>query len=109
MIENREILLLEHVAQDMQSGKHFYDKQLPGIGDYFWDSITSDLQSLSLYAGIHAKHLGLYRMLAKRFPYAIYYDLDDIVVYVFAILPVRQNPKTTYRQVQRRQSKPSTQ
>lgn len=108
-MENREILLLEHVAQDMQAGKQFYDKQLHGVGDYFWDSITSDLQSLSLYAGIHVKHLGLYRMLAKRFPYAIYYDVGDDVVYVFAILPVRRNPKKLHRQVRHRQSKSSTQ
>lgn len=29
-----------------------------------------------IYAGVHSKLFGCYRMLAKRFPYAIYYQID---------------------------------
>lgn len=31
-------------------------------------------------------------MLSKRFPFAIYYELEDDVVYVYAILDLRRDP-----------------
>ncbi len=31
-------------------------------------------------------------MLAKRFPYAIYYEVVDEIAYVVAVLPMRRNP-----------------
>ena len=46
-----------------------------------------------LYAGIHPQHFGFYRMLAQRFPYAIYYLLKNKnVVLVYRILDMRQDP-----------------
>ena len=40
------------------------------IGNYFRDSIISDIEALFIYAGIHSKKFGFYRMPAKRFPCA---------------------------------------
>jgi len=31
-------------------------------------------------------------MLAKRFPYAIYYEIENEIAYVVAVLPIRQDP-----------------
>ena len=45
--------------------------------DYFVDSLMADIESLHLYAGVHPKHFGYYRMIARRFPYAIYYRLEE--------------------------------
>jgi len=55
------------------SGREFYDRQREGVGGYFFDSLFAEIDSLVLYAGIHRMQLGHHRMLAKRFPYAIYY------------------------------------
>ena len=52
----------------------------------------SDIESLYLFAGIHQVAFGYYRLLSKRFPYAIYYDIDDTIVQVVAVLPVRRDP-----------------
>lgn len=51
--------------------KPFYDLQETGVGEYFWDCLISDIESLIIYAGIHSKKLGLFQMYAKRFPYAV--------------------------------------
>lgn len=64
----KDIVVLEEAAEDMASGRLFYDKQEKGVGDYFWESILSDLESLALYAGIHQRYFSLFRMLSKRFP-----------------------------------------
>jgi hypothetical protein len=49
-----------------------------------------------LYAGIHQKTFGFHRLLSKRFPYAIFYQMEtDDTVVVFRVLDLRQNPRKT--------------
>ena len=55
----------------------------------FLDSILSDLDSLILFAGLHPLYLGFHRMLSKRFPFGVCYEMEDDVVYVYAILDLR--------------------
>jgi hypothetical protein len=86
------IQILSDAENDLYKGKAFYDKQGNHVGDYFFDSLLSDIESLAIYAGIHKKEFGFYRMLAKRFPYAIYYDLKNMVASVVAVLPMRKDP-----------------
>ena len=71
----KDIITLKEVANDLKEGKDFYDQREVGVGNYFWDSLVADIESLIIYAGIHNKRYGLHRMLAKRFPYAIYYEI----------------------------------
>ena len=79
--------------QDLLDGSAFYEIQQPGIGVYFLDSLTADIDSLALYAGIHAKpHGRFHRALAKRFPFAIYYEITGDEATVVAVLDCRRNP-----------------
>lgn len=87
------IIALEEVLIDLKIAEEFYEKQNKGLGSYFRDTIVSDIESLLLYAGIHNKVFGLYRLLSKRFPYGIYYEINDDVVIIVAVLDLRQNPK----------------
>jgi len=87
-----DIKILEFAYEDMNNSKLFYDKQSINLGRYFVNSILTDIESLSFYGGIHPKYYGFYRMLAKRFPYAIYYDLNDGLAIVYAVLDLRANP-----------------
>jgi hypothetical protein len=68
----KDVFMLEEAVDDLNEGKAFYDLKELGVGEYFWDSLISDIESLIIYAGIHKKQFGMYQMLAKRFPYAIY-------------------------------------
>lgn len=79
--------------EDLIDGRRFYDLQELGVGDYFFDSVFADIDSLILYAGIHPKIFGFFRMLTQRFPYAVYYTLqDDEVAVVWRVLDLRQDP-----------------
>jgi len=98
----REVVVLAEVAGDLDQGRAFYDQQEPDIGDYFWDSLVSDIESLKIYAGIHPRKHGVYRMLARRFPYAIYYELADDIAYVLAVLPMRRDPAWIRQQLRDR-------
>jgi plasmid stabilization system protein ParE len=87
-------LRITHAAeQDLLKGFSFYERQQQGVGDYFLDSLYADIDSLLLYGGIHPRPKGrLYRTLAKRFPFAIYYDKQGNEITVVAVLDCRQNP-----------------
>jgi hypothetical protein len=86
------IEILNLALEDLIDGFGFYESQSKGLGDYFIDSIFSDIESLHLYAGIHTLYFGYHRLLAKRFPFAIYYRLNKDIVRVYAVLDCRRNP-----------------
>lgn len=86
------IKILETAGQDLVEGHRFYECQSTGLGDYFLDLVLGDLESLQLYAGVHVLHLGYHRLLAKRFPFAVYYRVGNDLVRVYAVLDCRRNP-----------------
>jgi hypothetical protein len=86
------VVVLEDAAADIESGRQFYDSCEAGIGTYFADSIFADLEWLVSLAGIHPIHFGFHRMLCKRFPYAIYYEVEAETAFVYAILDLRRDP-----------------
>lgn len=86
------IRLHSQAEQDLANGIRFYERQQQGLGDYFLDSIMADMESLQLYAGIHAKYFGYHRLLAKRFPFAVYYLHQGNEVRIYAILDCRRKP-----------------
>ncbi len=89
-----KIQILSSAVDDLTKGRLFYEKQAEGVGQYFFDSLFSDIDSLTLYAGIHPKYFGYYRMLTKRFPYAVYYKIEEnSTVSVWRILDIRSNPE----------------
>jgi len=88
-----KIKILKSASQDLVDGYFFYEKQSKGLGGYFLDSLYSDIDSLKVYAGIHALYFQKYRrLLSKRFPFAIYYRVEDDIVFVYAVLDCRRNP-----------------
>jgi len=88
-----KIRILESASQDLIEGFHFYEKQESGLGNYFMDSLFSDIDSLQIYTGFHTVFFSKYhRMLSKRFPFAIYYRVADNEVLVYAVLDCRRNP-----------------
>ena len=88
-----KIRILSTAYQDLADGRGFYDQQTRGVGAYYLDSLFSDIDSLTLYAGTHRKVFGFHRMLSKRFPWAIYYRVDGGNVVVFRVLDCRQDPE----------------
>ena len=86
------IRLLESAKDDLRSGWSFYERQSQGLGNTFLAAIDSDVQTLALYAGTHRKLDGFYRMLIKRFPFALYYLINESSIDIHAILDCRRDP-----------------
>lgn len=84
---------------DLYDGFQFYDRKEPDVGSYFIESLFSDIESLRLYAGVHRKIFDYHRMLAKRFPFGIYYDVEGDEARVWRVLDCRKNPRWTREQL----------
>ncbi len=92
------VRILDSALADLDRGRVFYERQGEGLGDYFLDSLLSEIDSLVLFGGIHRKVFGYHRLLPKRFPYAVYYKVEaERVAIVRRVLDLRQAPSKIRR------------
>lgn len=90
------IEILDAAQADLLSGYTFYKRQRLDLGDYFLDSLFSDIGSLLLFGGIQPIYFDkYYRLLSKRFPYAIYYRIEGDAIRIYAVLDCRRDPQRT--------------
>lgn len=95
-----KITIQPSALADLRQGFQFYENKELGLGSYYLDSLFSDIDSLKLFAGIHSMHFGrFHRLLSKRFPYAVYYEMRNEEVLVRAVLDLRRNPKWISRKI----------
>lgn len=87
-----KIRILPPARFDLIDGYWFYEEREIGLGDYFIESILADMDSLVLYAGIHATHFGKHRMIASKFPHSIFYIINSNEIQIHAVLDNRRNP-----------------
>lgn len=98
----RTVIVLTEAAEDIEKAGDFYHSQELGIGDYCVASLLADIESLTLYHGIHFRQFGFFRMLAHRFPFGIYYRETKTETQVFAVLDLRRDPNWLRRELTRR-------
>ena len=92
-----KIRVLTAASRDLIHAKKFYERQDENLGDYFVDSLSSDIDSLLIYAGTQRKICGYFCMLSKRFPYAIYYRVESNEIRIYRVLDCRQHPAKTIK------------
>ncbi len=85
-----KIRILPSAAADLDRGRQFYALRGNNVGAYFLDALFSDIDSLEIYAGVHSKAFGYHRLLSKRFPYVVYYKVENDTCIVFRVLDCRQ-------------------
>jgi hypothetical protein len=96
-----KVRILESARRDLRAGYDFYERQEKGTGDYFLNSVFADIDSLALYGGIHSLKFGFHWVLASRFPYAIYYQMEKGAVVVRAVLDCRRDPAWVTKRLKR--------
>ena len=85
--------ILDQAARDLVEGFRFYEEQGVGLGSYFLTNLYADIDSLYSSAGIHIKPYKHYhRLLSRRFPFAIFYTIQEDTVFIRAVLDCRRNP-----------------
>lgn len=86
------IQVLDEAEEDLRAGREFYQRQEPGVGAYFAAALAADIDSLILFAGIHPHEFGFHRALSKRFPFGIYYLVEEEMIRIYAVLDLRRDP-----------------
>ena len=88
-----KIEILDTANRDLIDGFHFYEDQAAGFGSYFLTNLYTDIESLKIYSGIHSKpYKDYHRLLGKRFPFAVFYKVEENSVRIYAVLDCRRNP-----------------
>jgi plasmid stabilization system protein ParE len=98
----KQVVVLAEAVEDIEAARDFYEVQQPGVGDYFVDSLLSDIERLGDLSGVHPKHFHFHRMLASHFPFAIYYRESRSQTEVFAVLDLRRNPTWVRKELRNR-------
>lgn len=98
----RRVVILAEAALDLAAAEDFYEAREPGVGTDCVHSLLEDIESLASFHGIHSVHLNCYRMLARRFPFGIYYLETPEEARVVAVLDLRRDPAWLHQQMAKR-------
>lgn len=95
------IKILKSAERDLKEGFYFYECQKAGLGHYFIETLMSDIESLNIFAGIHSIHFDrYYRLLSKRFPFAVYYVIEENEIKIYAVIDCRKDPAWIRKRLQ---------
>lgn len=87
------IRISRDAEEDLAKGYRFYEAQQAGLGGCFRDALIADIDSLAQCGYRHEPGLcECQRLLARRFPFAIYYLCSGDSVVVTAVLACRPRP-----------------
>ena len=96
-----KIKILKSAGEDLKEGFYFYELQQKGLGNYFLEALSADIESLRIFAGVHSIHFNrYYRLVSKRFPFAIYYRIEENEVRIYAVIDCRRDPAWIRRRLQ---------
>jgi plasmid stabilization system protein ParE len=78
----------------MEDAARWYERQNEGLGDEFLDEVLETFDAISGSPYLHAVvHRKTRRALTNRFPFAIYYRIEEYSVVVLAVMHGSRHPK----------------
>lgn len=84
---------------DIEQAYCFYERQSRGLGSRFTTEIYSEIESLGWKAGIHSKEYGRLCLLCDRYPFGVFYEVENDEAIVLAVLDLRRDPKWLSRRL----------
>jgi hypothetical protein len=96
-----KIEILAEAEQDLLDGIRFYERQRVGVGSHFRECLLADIKTLPRFAGVHACRHGYHCMVARRFPFAVYYRVEGDKILIHAVLDCRRAPAWIRRRLTR--------
>jgi plasmid stabilization system protein ParE len=88
------VIVNQEAEADLAEAKAYYDCRRAGLGEEFLTCVEDVLGRLGQTPAMHAKVFqDLRRALVHRFPYAVFYRLDDDQVTVVAVYHTHRDPR----------------
>jgi len=89
----RSAWFLTAAIADVAEARDWYESQRPGLGEEFIDAVDLAVGSVLAFPGAHpVAYRDSRRFLLARFPYCLYYRVDDGGVVVVACLHAVRDP-----------------
>ena len=89
-----EVRLRPEAEQDLSDAAAWYEAQVPGLGHRFLDEVLAAFSSVSetplMYPVVHRNTR---RALIHRFPFGVYYRVEQTDIVVLAVMHGSRNPR----------------
>ena len=88
-----ELVIAPEVEVDIAEAYLWYEGRRAGLGDEFLSSVDACLESIrrrpEMYPVVHESYR---RSLIRRFPYAVFYELSEATVTIYAVFHTSRDP-----------------
>lgn len=89
-----EVRLRPEAEQDLADAAVWYEGRRQGLGHEFLDEVMKTLLSVAetplIYPNVHRR---IRRAVINRFPFGIYYQIENVTVVVVAVMHGSRNPR----------------
>jgi len=89
----RRLVLQPEAEEDIRSARRWYERQSPGLGNEFLRAAEASLAKVErtpeLYAAVDQ---ATRRARLRRFPYAVYYEIESERIVIYAVWHYRRDP-----------------
>lgn len=93
-----EVRLRPEAERDLMEAASWYEEQQSGLGHRFLDEVLKTFSAIAETPSLYPiAHRDTRRSLIHRFPFGIYYRVEDEVVVVIAIIHASRDPRTWQR------------
>ena len=97
-----KIIIRPLAEEDLDDAICWYNKKKEILGEEFLLEFVETLKIVSLHPLVFRKRYKQARAFGlKRFPYKIYYLVDDYALHVLAVIHQKRNPKVWKRRIRR--------
>lgn len=86
------VVIRPRAEADLREARDWYESQRAGLGAEFLAELDATIQLLIREPRRHPVYYrGFYRVLAQRFPYKVFYRVEDNQIIIFRILHARRD------------------
>ncbi len=83
----------DEALEEYIAAGQYYNRQVPGLGDEFADEIEVGVRAITMAPLTwRIVEADVRRYLVQRFPYGIYYTMEDDVIVIWAIKHLHRDP-----------------
>ena len=88
------------VEADVEAAFNWYEREEPGLGFEFLEELRAAYQRILAHPlGYQDLRLGIRRALTRRFPYAVYFSIEEDIIVILAVLSTGRDPEEWQRRI----------
>lgn len=96
IIVPKTLILTEKAQEDLEDAYQWYEEQEPGLGKDFIKSVDIKIAEIKSNPFHHqtVQNDNIRRTLTNKFPFSIYFENEEVLITIFAIIHQRRSPES---------------